>query len=139
MNPLNAYLAQEIMSDWHTRAAERRAHPRSHREGRCLEHYDGITIRRASPDDWSSLERLAELEGRPLPLGPVLVAEVDDHVLAARWRDEHITIADPFKPTAELVALLEARASHLGHRQRAVTRPLRRAAALVRRVAVARD
>jgi hypothetical protein len=138
MNPLNAYLAQEIMSDWHTRAAERRAHPRRRRAERRLEHFDEVTIRRAGPDDWTALERLAQLEGRAVPPGPALVAEVGDHVLAARWLDRHLTMADPFQPTAELVALLDTRASHLGHGERAVTRPLRRAVALVRRAAVVR-
>jgi hypothetical protein len=138
MNPLNAYLAQEIISDWHSRAADRRAHPRRRRDERRLEHYDGVTIRRAGPDDRPSLERLAQLEGRAIPPGPALVAEVDCHVLAARWLGQHLTMADPFQPTAELVSLLDARASHLGHGEHAVTRPLRRAVALVRRAAVVR-
>ena len=64
-----------------------------------------VVIRPAYPDDAAALERLARLDRRrPLP-GIVTVAERGGALLAARAADGH-TIADPFAPTADLVALL---------------------------------
>jgi hypothetical protein len=132
MNPLNAYLAYEIMSDHAARAERyRRAHPR--RATQPAPRYEAVTIRRATPHDRSALERLAQLEGRRLPAGGALVAEVDGQVLAARWLDGGATFADPFQPTGELVSLLATRARHLGARPSFVAHPLRHVAASVRR------
>jgi hypothetical protein len=134
MNPLNAYLAQSIMderfarAEAHRRAVRRQAQPPPRR-------YESVTIRRATPDDWSALERLAALEARDVPTGAALVAEVEDRVLAAIWLETRTALADPFEPTGELVALLEARSAQLGAGSRAVTRPFRKAAALVRKAA----
>jgi hypothetical protein len=131
MNPLNAYLALEIMNERIERAERhRRAHPRREQPGPS---YDAVTIRRTTPDDWSALERLAQLEGRAAPERQALVAEVDDRILAARWIHEDVTLADPFEPTGELLSLLETRARHLGARPRFVTRRLRRAVGALRR------
>jgi hypothetical protein len=127
MNPLNAYLAFEIMSDRVERAERHRA-ARAARPRREMRRYDAVTIRRATPDDRATLERLAQLEGSPAPGGSPLVAEVDRRVLAARWIGCDFTLADPFMPTAELVSLLETRARHLGARPRLIAHPLRRAA-----------
>ena len=129
MNPLNAYLALEIISD-HQRRAER------HRRARpapiaTAPGYDAVTIRRATEADGPALERLAQLEGRPTPAGPALVAEVGRRVLAARSLDG-VTLAHPFHPTSELVSLLEMRARHLGSRPRFATHPVRRIAAALR-------
>src|SRR5688572_15140534 len=91
MNPLNAYLAYEIMSDHAARAERhRRAHPR--RTAPPAPHYEAVTIRRATPDDRRALARLAQLEGRRLPSGAALVAEVEGHLLAARWLDGGATL-----------------------------------------------
>ena len=132
MNPLNAYLALELMNDHAARAERyRRAHRRRDRgPSPC---YESVTIRRTTPDDRRALERLAQLEGRGVPDGPALAAEVDERILAARWIRAEVTLADPFLPPAELVALRDTRARHLGARPRAVARPLRRAAAALRR------
>jgi hypothetical protein len=129
MNPLNAYLAQSIMderfarADAHRRAVARPAEPSPPR-------YESVTIRRATPDDRAALERLAALEGRSAPQGRALVAEAAGHVMAATWLDAGATLADPFQPTGELVALLKARSAQLGQPGPA-TRHLRRAAARV--------
>jgi hypothetical protein len=132
VNPLNAYLAFEIMSDYMERAERHRlAHAaREHPSRHC---YDAVTIRRATPGDRAALERLAELEGRAAARGAALVAEVDDRILAARWIEEPVTLAHPFLPTGELVSLLETRARHLGARRRLLQHPLRRAASALRR------
>ena len=131
MNQLNAYLALEIMHDSLERA-ERQRRARPPRAPRPRVHYDAVTIRRSTADDWIAVERLAELEGRAAPAGPALVAEVDHRILAARSICDGVTFADPFHPTAELVSLLETRARHLGARPRLITRPMRRALAALR-------
>ena len=72
-----------------------------------------ISIRAATSSDARSLMRLAALDSAPVPLGPVLLAEVDGEAQAAiALRDGHV-VADPFHRTAELVSLLRLRASLL--------------------------
>jgi hypothetical protein len=74
----------------------------------------GITIRFAYPDDMAALRRLASLDSKPVPSGPLLVAEVTGELWAAvSITDEGPPIADPFRYTAELVALLRERALRL--------------------------
>ena len=67
-----------------------------------------ITIRLASEVDATGLRTLAELDSRPVPAGRVLVAEVDGRLRAAVALDGGEAIADPFRRTADLVALLAA-------------------------------
>jgi hypothetical protein len=77
----------------------------------------GITIRFAYPDDASALRRLAGLDSQPVPPGPLLVAEVAGELWAAvSATPAGATIADPFRHTAELVALLHERADRLTRR-----------------------
>jgi hypothetical protein len=72
-----------------------------------------ITVRRAVSEDRSELARLAELDSATPPRGPALVAEADSRLLAALPLGSGRPIADPFEPTAEVVALLELRAAQL--------------------------
>jgi hypothetical protein len=72
-----------------------------------------ITIRRALASDSSELARLAALDSGAPPRGPALVAESDYRLLAALPLGSGRPIADPFEPTAEIVALLELRAEQL--------------------------
>src|SRR4051794_36215299 len=70
-----------------------------------------ITIRSASRSDRDQLGRLAHLDSqRPLADGPVLLAEIGDQVVAAIDVKTSRTIADPFRPTADVVDLLRLRA-----------------------------
>jgi hypothetical protein len=69
-----------------------------------------ITLRLASADDTDALERLAQLESRRLTEGPHLVAARDGVVEAALSLRDGQLIADPFKRTAELCALLRCHA-----------------------------
>ena len=135
MNPLNALLAQSVLEERFAQAEQyRRSHPE--RPGAAPALYDSVTIRRVTPDDWQAVERLSQLDGRSLPRGAALLAEVDDRALVVRSLADGATVADPFHPTAELSELLEARAKALGgHSPSAVTRPFRRVAAVVRRTA----
>ena len=71
------------------------------------------TIRGATSADEDALERLAQLEGRRIPRGRLLVAERNGRVLAAMSAADGEALADPFRPTAALVEQLERRRSRL--------------------------
>jgi hypothetical protein len=77
-----------------------------------------LTIRYARPDDALALLDLAELDSSSAPRGIVLVAEVDGRIWAAHSIDDGHAIADPFRPTGELVALLVERSRQLRRAQR---------------------
>jgi hypothetical protein len=72
-----------------------------------------ITVRHAVSGDRSELERLAALDSGTPPRGPALVAEANSRLLAALPLGSGRPIADPFEPTAEVVALLAMRAKQL--------------------------
>jgi hypothetical protein len=82
-----------------------------------------LVIRVATRFDDAELHRLAALDSaRPLA-GTVIVAQSDGRIDAALSLDEGRVIADPFRPTAGLVAVLRARAARLdGERAGAPTR-----------------
>jgi hypothetical protein len=69
-----------------------------------------VVIRPAVPADADALRRLAALDSARALAGTVLVAESDGQVRAAYSVDQRRAIADPFVPSAGLVALLETRA-----------------------------
>jgi hypothetical protein len=73
-----------------------------------------ITVRHSNAGDGPALTRLAALDSAGPPLGPMLLAESGDRLLAAVPLDgAGRAIADPFARTADLVALLELRARQL--------------------------
>jgi hypothetical protein len=74
---------------------------------------DTVTIRRAAPSDGVALDRLAALDSAMPLTGDVLVAETGGRVAAALSLRSGRAISDPFLPTADLVALLRARARRL--------------------------
>ena len=67
-----------------------------------------VVIRAARDSDGSTLHNLARLDSQRPLAGKVLVAEQDGAVVAAIGGDR--VIADPFRRTADLVALLQLRA-----------------------------
>jgi hypothetical protein len=69
-----------------------------------------ITLRPANDGDAELLERLAQLESRPLTVGPHLVAARNGIVEAALCLRTGELIADPFRRTAELCSLLRCHA-----------------------------
>jgi hypothetical protein len=72
-----------------------------------------VTVRPSRPADESGLARLAALDSaRPLR-GPALIAEADSRMVAALPLGSGRPIADPFEPTAEIVAVLELRKRQL--------------------------
>ena len=91
-----------------------------------------ISIRRAVAADLSQLERLAALDSARPPRGPALVAEADSRMLAALPLGSGRPIADPFEPTAEVVALLRLRAEQLRAEDERSRGPLERLRTLFR-------
>ena len=77
-----------------------------------------VVIRAARPDDGLALAALAVLDDTEPPIGEVLVAEVGGSIRAALPLDGSCAFADPFRRTADLVALLKARAAQLGTERR---------------------
>jgi hypothetical protein len=74
-----------------------------------------VTIRLAGPADRDALERLAALDSARLPRGELLVGLVDDEPWAALALDGGTAVADPFRRSAEVLALLHERARLLGY------------------------
>jgi hypothetical protein len=70
-----------------------------------------LTIRPADATDTSALYRLAALDSSFPPTGDVLVAEVGDELWAAVGVATGEAIADPFRPSGDVVDLLRLRAS----------------------------
>ena len=72
-----------------------------------------ITIRPRHDADGPAVERLAALEERPVPSGPLLLADIEGTIEAALALETGEAIANPFCPSAEIVSLLELRAEQL--------------------------
>ena len=94
---------------------------------------DAVVLRLAQDADKFAVRRLAELDSA-MPLGgDVLVALSGGEVAAAISIHSGRVVADPFRPTADLVALLQARLGLLRGQSHGVGRSLagrlRRAAA----------
>ena len=71
---------------------------------------DTLTLRRSNAADEPWIERLAALDSSSVPEGILLIAERDGEIVAAVAEDTLETIADPFKRTADVVALLRRHA-----------------------------
>jgi hypothetical protein len=72
-----------------------------------------LTIRRATAADTSAVRRLAALDSAFPPTGDVLLAEMGDELWAALSVDTGVAVADPFRPSRDLVDLLRFRADRL--------------------------
>jgi hypothetical protein len=66
-----------------------------------------ITIRPATPADALDVRRLSALDDRRPPRGRTLLAFVDGELAAAKPLDGRDAVADPFRHTAHLLAMLE--------------------------------
>ena len=73
-----------------------------------------LTIRRATADDVFALRRLAAVDSADPPTGDVLLAERGGELWAAVSLDSGAAVADPFRPSGELIDLLRFRAGRLG-------------------------
>ena len=85
-----------------------------------------LTIRRAAAADAFALRRLAALDSAYPPTGDVLLAEMGDELWAAVSIDTGASVADPFRPSGDIVELLRFRAERLAGHERAHTGALAR-------------
>ncbi len=76
-------------------------------------HAPPLSIRWAGPEDGEKLEILAELDEAPVPAVPLMLGFVDDELWAAVSVSTGVTIADPFKPSADVARLLAERGRQL--------------------------
>jgi hypothetical protein len=74
-----------------------------------------VTIRQADPADAAAIARLAALDCAPPPRGELLVGVVDGEPWAVLAVRDGTAVADPFRPSAQIVALLRERARLLGY------------------------
>jgi hypothetical protein len=72
-----------------------------------------VTIRWSTPADTRGVEILAALDEAAVPPAPRLLAFVGDELWVALSLGTGAVVADPFRPSAELVPLLRARARQL--------------------------
>jgi hypothetical protein len=88
-------------------------------------------IRIATAEDEAALRRLADIDSQdPLTPGPYLVGEVDGSPQAALSLADGRVVANPFVPTAQLLAHLRMRAGALAAYERMPSLPARLRAAL---------
>jgi hypothetical protein len=85
-----------------------------------------LTIRRATAADAFALRRLAAIDSAAPPTGDVLLAEMGNELWAAVSLDSGTAIADPFRPSGDLVELLRFRAERLHRDERGQRRALAR-------------
>jgi hypothetical protein len=70
-----------------------------------------LTIRLSRRGDERSLQRLAALDSKRPPSGRVLLAEVDRELWAAVGVDDGRAVADPFRPSGDVLEMLRMRAA----------------------------
>jgi hypothetical protein len=92
----------------------RAARPVVHsRPARPLVDTSEVVLRLCRVTDDPQLERLAELDGHPVPFGRMVVADVRGRIVAAKPLGGGCTLADPFVRTQHILPLLELRAQQL--------------------------
>jgi hypothetical protein len=74
---------------------------------------EALLMRRATAEDAARIRVLARLDDRRMPAGPFLVAEVGGEIVAARSLTTGGVIADPFRLTSDIVAMLRLRAGQV--------------------------
>jgi hypothetical protein len=75
---------------------------------------ESLLMRRATGMDTARIRLLARLDDRRMPVGPFIVAEVGGEIVAARSLTTGDVVADPFRLTADAVAMLSLRAAQVG-------------------------
>ena len=94
-----------------------------------------LQLRFAVPADAGALRDLSALDSSPrVPAGDVVLALVDGVPVAAVAVADGHTVADPFRPTADLVALLRVRAAQARAAAQPSPRTIRSAASAARSI-----
>jgi hypothetical protein len=106
---------QQLMDDRKHELDQRNRHAYFNEPGanRVPQPVETLVLRLCCVGDDNALEQLAELEGKPVPRGRQIVAEIDGKVVAAIPLGGGAALADPFRSTAHLIPLLELRAKQL--------------------------
>jgi hypothetical protein len=89
---------------------------------------ESVLMRRASAADSARIWALARLDNKRMPSGPFLVAELDGEIVAALSLSGSGVVADPFRPTADAVAMLKLRARQVSGAGELAERRARRSA-----------
>jgi hypothetical protein len=110
---MNPFLSNELANEHIRDLREAAAHASRGRAGEKSNPTTHITVRRFTERDIDGIQQLAALDEKPVPSGGVLVAEQAGELVAALPLDGSDALADPFKPTADAVALLHLRAKQL--------------------------
>jgi len=114
MHPyLQAQLAALHQTDLRAEAARARSIKSAPVAGDSSAPESEVVIRRSTSADGPALAALSALDSAAMPLGPALVAEVAGSPRAVLPLDGGRPFGDPFRQTAELVALLELRAAQM--------------------------
>jgi hypothetical protein len=108
---MNPFFSKEL-AEQHIGDLRREARASRLRDG-WADDDDGLTVRAATQRDSEAVRLLAALEGVSMPRGRVLVAQVGDDVVAALPLEGGGPLADPFRPSAHFVELLQLRARQL--------------------------
>jgi hypothetical protein len=74
---------------------------------------NSYTIRLATDTDAETLRKLAQVDSQPPLEGAVIIGELHGEAVAALSLADDRTIADPFRPTAHLLATMRVRAQGL--------------------------
>ena len=75
--------------------------------------YHSVSIRPARAEDEAAIRGIAALDGKSVPTGRLLVAEADSEIIAALPMGGGPAVADPFRWTSDVVALMELRAAQM--------------------------
>ena len=110
---ITSQLAVERQRSFRATAARRFSRAFGRTEADLVAPAGEIVIRRAQDADQGAVARLAEVDGKPVPHGAFLLAEVEGEAQAALSLEDGVAVADPFRPTAALVSLLAVRAEQL--------------------------
>ena len=76
--------------------------------------WESVTVRLATTADREALDRLAALDDALRPAEPVLLGVISQRPVAALSLSDGHVVADPFRPTLELIEMLRLRARQLG-------------------------
>lgn len=109
---MNPFLSKELAGE-HIRDLREAATRGAQSESDARDWTATVHIRRFAEQDIDAVRRLAELDEKRVPTGGVLVAELNGELLAALPLDGSEALADPFKPTKDIVDLLHIRARQL--------------------------
>ena len=86
-----------------------------------------VLMRPATEADAARIGELARLDSKRLPAGPFLVAELAGSIVAAASVPTGAVVADPFRHTADAVAMLRLRSAQVAGGGELADRRARRA------------